>query len=617
MNARDVKTLETRILPNVQRPGRYTGGEFNATVKSHADCDLRMALGFPDVYEVGMSHLGFHIIQHLVNSMDGALCERVFAPWPDMEALLRRHGLPLYSLETWTPLHEFDIVGFTIPYELGYTNILTILDLGGIPLHAADREQGAPLVLGGGVCAYNPEPLAEFFDAFLLGEGEEAVPEILGRVRQLKKSGAPREDVLTELARIPGVYVPSLYTAHYRDDVFTGVTAAKGAPIPVTKRFVRDLDNAPFPHAPVQPGIEAVHDRGQIEILRGCTRGCRFCNAGMIYRPARERSAQCVLDTAHRLYDAWGCEEISLLAFNATDYAPLEQVIQGLDEFALPRRMSVSLPSTRLDTFTSGVGKRLRCVRPSGLTFAPEAGSQRLRDVINKLITEQEITDSLATAFQAGWNRVKLYFMIGLPTETMEDVEAIADLVDRLRGVARVAKKKRGREDFHVSVSNFVPKPHTPFQWDGMDSSESLIEKKMLIRKRLGGRRVKLSLDRVEPSVVESVFSRGGRNMGPVLRSAWENGCRFDSWTEQFKFEVWRDAMQQHGQDIFQSAQTAYASTAPLPWDHLSAGVTKKHLMLEYIKSRSGQTTGWCENGLRCNGCGLDCAATNPLAKRR
>lgn len=607
MNEHERKILETRVLPRVERPGRYTDGELNAVHKDHAACDVRMALAFPDVYEIGMSHLGFLIVYHTVNDIDRAVCERVFAPWPDMEAALRAHNLPLYSLESRTTLKDFDLIGFTLSFELGYTNILTMLDLGGVALRAADRGDGDPLVIGGGVCAFNPEPVAPFFDLFLLGEAEDALPELLERYRKIR--GAARAEIIRELARIPSVYAPSLYEPIYENDIFMGVQS-RGGEIPVVKRFVADLDRAPFPAAPVQPGIEAVHDRGKIEIMRGCTRGCRFCNAGMIYRPMRVRNAQRVVDLAKDIYDHSGCEEVSLLSFNATDYPHLEQALEGLDPFAAPRRLSVSLPSTRLDTFTSGVGRRIRCVRPSGLTFAPEAGSQRLRDVINKQLLDEEMLSSVEAAFVAGWKQLKLYFMIGLPTETDADVDAIADLVERMLGIARRCGKRGRGDNFNVSVACFVPKPHTPFQWGGMLDEPTLLPRIYRLRNRLKTKKIKLSTHDTRPGIVEAAFARGDRRLADVIEAAWRAGARFDAWTEHFNIDRWRETFTRHGLDLDAIARHTFDPGDPLPWDHLSCGVTKKHLMIEYRKAMLGQTTEWCDSGLNCHGCGLECKRT-------
>jgi radical SAM family uncharacterized protein len=604
MNERERKILETRVLPRVERPGRYTDGELNAVHKDHAACDVRMALAFPDVYEIGMSHLGFLIVYHTVNNLDWAVCERVFTPWPDMEAALRANNLPLYSLETRAALKDFDFIGFTLSFELCYTNILTMLDLGGVALRAADRGEGDPLVLGGGVCAFHPEPVAPFFDLFLLGEAEDALPELLKQYRKMR--GEPRRDIIGELGRLPGVYAPSLYEPVYEDGVFRGVKPL-GGNMPVVKQFVADLDHAPFPAAPVQPGIEAVHDRGKIEIMRGCTRGCRFCNAGMIYRPMRVRGTQRVVDIAKDIYDHTGCEEVSLLSFNATDYPHLEAVLEGLDPFASPRRLSVSLPSTRLDTFTSDVGRRIRCVRATGLTFAPEAGSQRLRDVVNKQLSDEEMLSSVEAAFLAGWKQLKLYFMFGLPTETDEDVDAIAGLVERMLGIAhRCGKRGRG-DNFHVSVSNFVPKPHTPFQWCGMEDETTLVSRIHRLRNRLKTKKIKLSTHDTRPSIVEAAFARGDRRLADVIEDAWRNGARFDAWTEHFKIDLWRETFMRHGLDADAIARHTFDPGDALPWDHLSCGVTKKHLMIEYRKALLGQTTEWCDSGLNCHGCGLEC----------
>lgn len=610
MDEKQKREFETALLPRVERPGRYCGGEINSVAKDPAACDVRMALIFPDVYEVGMSHLGFTLVYHLVNGIERAACERAFAPWPDMEAELRKSNMPLCSLETGTPLCDFDIVGFTLAYEMGYTNVLTVLDLGGITLRASDRGEGDPLVIAGGCCTFNPEPVADFFDMVALGDGEELVPELIECMRAMKRVGASRADILLAASKIKGIYVPSLYKPVYRDGSFAGMETAPGVPPVVNKRIVEDLDAAFYPAQPIVPGIEAVQDRGRVEIFRGCTRGCRFCHAGMVYRPIRERSPEKVAALAKSIFETTGCEEISLLSFNATDYAALDETLEAIDAFASEMRASVSLPSTRLDTFTSGVGKKLRSVRPSGLTFAPEAGSQRLRDVINKQLSEEEIFNALDAAFRQGWTKVKLYFMIGLPGETDEDIDAIAEMVERMQRMARRAKSKRGKSDFTVSVSTFVPKAHTPFQWHGMDGAESLDRKQKKLVHRLRSTRVKLNTHDIETSVLEGVMSRGDRRISRVIETAWKLGCRFDGWTEQFKYDLWKQAFAEAGLDPDAIAMKVFDNDAPLPWEHINCGVTRKFLMLEKLKSERAMTTEWCENGNRCHGCGLNCKAS-------
>jgi radical SAM family uncharacterized protein len=607
MNEALRKKLETQILPRVERPGRYSGGELNVPRRDFTKAALRMCMTFPDVYEIGMSHLGFSIVYHLANECEDVSCERAFAPWPDMEKQLREHGVPMFSLETKTALQEFDILGVTLAYELGYSNLLTMLDLGGIPLKAADRDDSHPLVLGGGCSAFNPEPMADFFDLFLIGEAEDALPEILALCVSLKKQNASRGQKLLQLAAIPGVYVPCLYEPIYEDNVFKGMRPMPGAPEQITKRFVADMDAAWYPDTPIMPGIQAVHDRARVELFRGCTRGCRFCNAGMIYRPLRARTPQKVVSITSDLYEATGSEEVTLLSFNATDYPGLEQVLEQLDEYAAPRRLSVSLPSTRVDSFTKGVGRRIRCVRPSGLTFAPEAGSQRLRDVINKQISNKEILDAVDAAADSGWNRVKLYFMIGLPTETMDDVEDIAELVYSILTAGRGYAKKKRRFDVTVSLSTFIPKPHTPFQWESMDTPENIDKKQIHLRHRMNSRRITLNTHDTRTSVLEGAMSRGGRNLAPVIESAWRAGARFDGWTDVFDFSAWENAFHEHNMDIHTCAQTALNISDPLPWDHISTGVLKKFLLIERTKAMQELGTPWCDNGKNCHGCGLEC----------
>ena len=607
MDAKDLKDIETLALPGVMRPGRYAGGEWNSVSKDWKTADLRMALAFPDVYEVGMSNLGFLIIYHLVNSIGGALCERVFAPWPDMEAMLRKRNLPLFSLESRAPLSEFDIIGFSLGYELGFTNILTALDLGRVPLRAAQRGAQDPLVLGGGCAAFNPEPVADFFDIFLIGEAEEALPELLERYKTAKSGGAARAEILKELSTIEGIYVPSLYRPRYENGVFSGLDAEPGAPMPVMKRYIKDMDSCFYPEAPVQPSVEAVHDRANLEVFRGCARGCRYCQAGMIYRPMRERGPEKISGLARSIYASTGFEEFSLLSLNATDYSGMGPALENIDGFAYPRRISVSIPSTRLDTFSSVVGDKLRSARPTGLTFAPEAGSQRLREVINKQLSEEEIMAGLDAAFQAGWRKVKLYYMIGLPTETEADVEEIAYLTARMISAAMKLKGKNGRTAFTASVGNFVPKPHTPFQWCPMDAPDLLREKQRTLRSMINPKRVKLDTHNVEVSCLEGVFARGDRRLSGVIETAWKLGCRLDGWTEHFKGSLWREAFAERGIDPSAYSERHIPLDAPLPWGHISCGVSQEFLKGELEKALGGVQTPWCGQNGPCSACGLPC----------
>ncbi len=605
------RRVELEVLPRVERPGRYAGGELNSARGCGSDPSaLRVVLCFPEVYEIGMSNLGFMLLYHLLNEIPGVECERAFAPWPDMERELSERGLPLYSLESFTPLSEFDIMGFSLSYEMTYTNILTMLSLGGIGRRSADRVAAGPLVIAGGVCACNPEPLADFFDAFFIGEAEEGIVDIVEAARAAKGPGGGKPALLNALADIPGVYVPALCETFAAPSGLTAVSC--GARGNVKRRFPRDLDSIQAPRAFVVPGIEAVHDRIQIEIFRGCVQGCRYCQAGMIYRPHRERGVGSLTRNAGDLFEGMGCDEISLLSLNAPDYSGMGELLDSLTGFAAPRRVSISMPSTRVDTFSGEVYAKLREVRATGLTLAPEAGSQRLRNVINKRVTEEEIMNTVASASRAGWKKIKLYFMIGLPTETEEDVREIAALVARMvetRG--RSASRVKGKQVFTVSVSNFIPKPHTPFQWEPMESMESLIAKKRMLRGLIDRRAVKLDMHDVETSYLEAALARGDRRLGAVIERAWESGCRFDGWSDMLKFDAWTDAFASAGLNADRYARAEMKPLSPTPWSHIDCGVSEKYLFLERNKALLGETTPDCgPRGGGCSGCGIDCSNT-------
>jgi radical SAM family uncharacterized protein len=602
--------VELEVLPRVERPGRYSGGELNSARAAGSDPSaLRVVLCFPEVYEIGMSNLGFMLLYHLLNSLPGVECERAFAPWPDMERELSAHGLPLYSLESFTPLSDFDIVGFSLSYEMTYTNILTMLSLGGVSRRSADRSDAGPLVIAGGVCACNPEPLADFFDAFFIGEAEEGIVDIVEAARAAKAPGGGKTALLNALADIPGVYVPSLCETFSAPSGLTAVSCGRRGG--VKRRFPSDLDSIQAPRAFIVPGIEAVHDRIQIEIFRGCVQGCRYCQAGMIYRPHRERRVENLTRNAQDLFEGMGCDEISLLSLNAPDYSKMGELLDSLTNFSAPRRVSISMPSTRVDTFSGEVYAKLREVRATGLTLAPEAGSQRLRNVINKRVTEEEIMETVAGASRAGWKKIKLYFMIGLPTETEEDVREIAALVARMvetRG--RSASRAKGKQVFTVSVSNFIPKPHTPFQWEPMESMESLIAKKRILRGLIDRRAVKLDMHDVETSYLEAALARGDRRLGAVIERAWESGCRFDGWSDMLKFDAWTDAFASSGLNPDDFARATMKPLSPTPWSHIDCGVSEKYLFLERNKALLGETTPDCgPRGGGCSGCGLDCSS--------
>jgi radical SAM family uncharacterized protein len=575
-------------------------------VKDPERVSIRYAFAFPDIYEVGMSHLGLRILYHLINQRPDAYCERVFAPWADMEALLRADHVPLSTLETGTPLSAFDFVGFTLQYELSYTNVLTMLELGGIPLLAAEREDIHPFVMAGGPCAVNPEPLADFVDIFVIGEGEEVIQEILDHYLKWKSQGGGRLDFLRAAAGIEGVYVPALYDVTYHEDgTISAVTPWNGAPARVRKRIVKDMAAAYYPEEMLVPYMDIVHDRVVLEVMRGCIRGCRFCQAGFIYRPAREREVDRLCEIADRLIGSTGYEEMSLSSLSTSDYRELAALVRRLEAEQGEHGVSLALPSLRIDSFTEEYISTHEKARKTGLTFAPEAGTQRLRDVINKNLTEEDILSGARTAFLAGWTRVKLYFMLGLPTETMEDVEAIAALVSRVREAYReiAAKKDRNRLSIAVGTSSFVPKPFTPFQWVGQDTVEELREKQQVLRQSLRLPGIEYRWHDVQASRLEAVFARGDRRLGDVMLRAYQMGCRLDGWAEHFRYDAWMRAFDEAGLDPDFYACRVRDKDEMLPWEHMDMGVTRSYLWREYQKALSEQTTPDCRSG--CAGCGV------------
>lgn len=598
--------LLDQILPLVKKPARYAGGEWNAVRKDWNAVEVKMAFAFPDVYEVGMSHLGLQILYGVVNDRPDALMERVFAPWPDMEEKMREHSLSLFTLESRRPVRDFDVVAFTLQYEMSFSNILSMLDLANIPLRSGQRGEGDPLVIAGGPCAFNPEPLADFIDLFVIGEGEEVTNDFLDLFLSGKRRKLSREDFLLEAARVPGVYVPSLYEVSYREDgtVAKVMPAREGVPERVTKRIVRDMDRAPFPTRPVVPSTEVVHDRIMLEVLRGCTRGCRFCQAGVLYRPVREKKPETVLRQAAELVESTGYDEISLTSLSTSDYTPVRQVITALMDKHASRGVGVSLPSLRVDNFSVEMAKEVQRVRRSSLTFAPEAGTQRLRDVINKGVTQEDVIETTGAAFREGWQAVKLYFMIGLPTETDEDLDGIARLAKEVLALGRKAGVPRGRLRVTVSVSSFVPKAHTAFQWEPQDRLPALKQKQVYLSERLRDRGLVFNYHDAGLSFMEAAFAKGDRRLGAVLEKAFELGCRFDGWTEYFNFDRWQEAFRLAGLDPGWYAYRHYAYDEPLPWDHIDAGVSKEYLANEHRRAMTGQTTEDCRTG-SCPGCGL------------
>lgn len=592
-----------KLLAGVEKPARYVGAEMNMVVKE--DAEVRFALCFPDVYEIGMSHLGSRILYHVLNSRKDTYCERVYAPWPDMEKSLREANMPLFSLETKRALGDFHIVGFSLLYEMCYTNILTMLDLAGIPRRAQERDESFPLIICGGPCTCNSEPLADFMDAVLLGDGEELVGELVDAYIEAKAQGLTKKELLKKLAQIEGVYIPSFYVAEYQDGRFTGIKKVEpSAPDRVTKRAVKDLDAAPYIGQPIVPYLNIVHDRVAIELFRGCTRGCRFCQAGYIYRPVRERKKETLLEQAKQLVACTGYDEVSLFSLSSGDYSEIHALVPEIIDDMQRQRVSVSLPSLRVDSFLKDDLEKMQSVRKAGLTFAPEAGTQRLRDVINKCVTEEDLLRATGDAFEAGWTGVKLYFMIGLPTETDEDILGIADLARKVsRRFYQMPKEKRGKGlRLTVSASSFVPKPFTPFQWAPQCTMEELRRKQALLKEAMKGiRGAEFTYHPSRLSTLEAAFSRGDRRLGAVLEHAYEAGCRFDSWSEHFKPEAWDTAFAACGLTLDEYAYRERSLDEPLPWEHIDMWVTQEYFKEEYLKALQADVTDDCRKG--CNGC--------------
>lgn len=595
------------ILTRVQKPGRYTGGEPGCVYKNPDVALLRFVFCFPDTYEVGMSYLGMKILYDILNKTDGVWCERAFMPWVDMADELKKEGYPLYALESKDSLAKFDIVGFTLQYELSYTNILAMLDLAGIPLRAESRGEDAPLVIAGGPCVCNAEPVAPFFDVMLLGEGERQLPLLCEMVRQGKKDGLSKKELLKKLTLLQGVYVPSLYQVTYLPDGRVGhIEAKEGAPARVKKAVLADFAQYPPTEAFVVPMVGAVHDRAQIEVLRGCVRGCRFCQAGFIYRPMRERPAELLSKAARSLCQATGYEEVSLTSLSTSDHSQLEPLLDSMLEWTQGQHINLALPSLRVDNFTESLIEKTSRVRKSGLTFAPEAGTQRLRNVINKNVTDEEIDRTCTMAFNAGYTAVKLYFMMGLPTETMEDIKGIADTAQRVVELFYQNPNKRKGQGVKVSISVacFVPKPMTPFQYCPQDDEETLRKKQAYLLSCVQTKKISVSYHNSKISFLEAVFAKGDRRLADVIEAAYQGGCRFDGWDDQFLFTVWMDTFKARDIDPAFYANRALGLDEVTPWSHLDYGVTDAYLRAEYQRATEAATTQPCNRA--CAGCGAN-----------